>query len=135
MPDATGSSLREVLQEIGTEDISFFAEFLLDQGLGAFSHELTRMHGAGGETAPGVLAALERERVSPTVLYIAQKSALRKLDALFGAWLTLLQIQKISATKRCSTEVRSISIYTGIFCARVGPASSWPDRCWPAVSG
>ncbi len=83
-PGVTPSSLRRVLQEIEPADAASFAGFLLDQGLGAFWHELLRTQGAGSETAPGFLAALEHERLSASALYMAQKRVLREVDVLFG---------------------------------------------------
>ncbi len=84
LPDAKGSALNEILEEIGGPDASSFAEFLVDQGLGPSWHQLVRTRAIVSEMEPGFLAVLERERLATAALYLAQTLVLRDVDALFS---------------------------------------------------
>lgn len=84
-PDLTGASLREALREIAASGETSFPDFLLENGLGSFWHHIVQAHDAADDTGPGFLDPLRQARFSETALYLAQKSALRELDRLFGS--------------------------------------------------
>lgn len=84
-PDLTGETLREALREIAASGETSFPDFLLENGLGSFWHHIVQAHDAADDAQPGFLDSLRQARLSETALYLAQKSALRELDRLFGS--------------------------------------------------
>lgn len=74
-------ALRAALAEGGTA----FLEFVVAQDLGPLWHRTPQSHGLRESLPPASVAVLRAARMSAALGYLAQRAALEKLDALFGA--------------------------------------------------
>lgn len=83
-PSLAAGDLHMVLQEIDESGTLAFADFLIDRGVASFWHQIVLTHHTA-DAAPDLMAALKLERMSDVMLYMAQKAALREVDALLEA--------------------------------------------------
>jgi len=85
VPDLTVADISRILREVAAADASSFADFLFTNGLASYWHDCVMAQDAAGETSPGFIDALKRERFAEAAFYLCQKSALLELDRLFAS--------------------------------------------------
>ncbi len=83
--DADADVVRESLGRGLKAGEDRFLEFLGKNGLDAPWHEVLKRHGLAATTPERVLIALKRARQVAAVRYLAQRYALERIDAAFGA--------------------------------------------------
>jgi hypothetical protein len=83
-PNLTEADLRSLLQTIGKAGAPAFANTLIELGVASYWHQTILTLGAGDDAAPGFMDTLKAIHLSETMLYMAQRAALREIDAIFG---------------------------------------------------
>ena len=82
-PHLTEADLRSLLHTIGTAGAPAFANTLIELGVVSYWHQTILTHGAANDAAPGFMDTLKAIHLSETMLYMAQRAALREVDAIF----------------------------------------------------
>jgi hypothetical protein len=81
--DPTEEDLRSALRTIKEDESADFADALMRLGVASYWHHFLLAHVASGSAPTGLLDALKSIRLSETMLYMAQSTAMKDLDSLF----------------------------------------------------